>query len=218
MRHAGRITNWIDDKGFGFITPSQGGGQVFVHITAFDRLQGRPALRARVTYELKKDSRGRTRAENVQLADPEPRQFIAPRGRPASLALPLSFLAGLVGLYLAGRLPQEILWLYWIASLVTFLLYAKDKYAARKNRWRTPENTLHLFALVGGWPGAWIAQQRLRHKSSKHSFRAIFWITVAVNCGALAWILSPEGAPWLESMLTALHAQWPHHGGIQLAR
>lgn len=75
---------------------------------------------------------------------------------------------------------------YALLSGLTFLIYAIDKSAARRQRRRVPENTLHLLALLGGWPGAWLAQRGLRHKSSKRSFRWRFWLTVVVNCGLLA--------------------------------
>ena len=58
---------------------------------------------------------------------------------------------------------------------------------------RTPENTLHLVAVFGGWPGALVAQDLFRHKSSKASFQVVFWLTVVVNCGALTWILKGNG-------------------------
>jgi len=51
---------------------------------------------------------------------------------------------------------------------------AFSKSAARKGAWRTQESTLHLLSLVGGWPGALVAQQKLRHKSKKQSFRFVF--------------------------------------------
>jgi len=41
-----------------------------------------------------------------------------------------------------------------------------------------------LLGLVGGWPGSLVAQQVLRHKSSKASFRRAFWGTVLVNITA----------------------------------
>ena len=66
-------------------------------------------------------------------------------------------------------------------SLAAFMAYAFDKSAAVSGRWRTAENTLHLFALAGGWPGALLAQQLLRHKTSKPGFVGVFWITVALN-------------------------------------
>jgi uncharacterized membrane protein YsdA (DUF1294 family) len=70
---------------------------------------------------------------------------------------------------------------YTVVSLLTFAVYAIDKSAARRGTWRTAERTLHWLALVGGWPGALLAQQWLRHKSSKPKFRVVFWITVALN-------------------------------------
>lgn len=70
-------------------------------------------------------------------------------------------------------------------SLVTFIVYAMDKAAARAGRWRTSEATLHLLALACGWPGALVAQQQLRHKSAKRQFRVVFWATVWLNLAGL---------------------------------
>jgi uncharacterized membrane protein YsdA (DUF1294 family) len=80
--------------------------------------------------------------------------------------------------------------LYLVMSAVTFAVYAWDKSAARQQRWRTPEATLHLLALLGGWPGAIVAQRTLRHKTRKQPFRAIFWLTVVANCVATVWLLA----------------------------
>jgi uncharacterized membrane protein YsdA (DUF1294 family) len=80
-----------------------------------------------------------------------------------------------------------ILVTYVLASVAAFVAYAIDKSAAQRGAWRTSERTLHLLALMGGWPGALIAQRVFRHKSRKPSFRVAFWTTVALNCAALTW-------------------------------
>ena len=84
--------------------------------------------------------------------------------------------------------PPSTLWIaaaYAGMSLLTFVVYAIDKAAAQAQRWRTPESTLHLLALAGGWPGALLAQQWLRHKSVKQPFRTVFWLTVVINVAGL---------------------------------
>jgi len=68
-----------------------------------------------------------------------------------------------------------------IIGLITYLLYAKDKSAAINDTWRISENTLHLFSLLGGWTGALIAQDRLKHKSKKRSFQIVFLFTILIN-------------------------------------
>jgi uncharacterized membrane protein YsdA (DUF1294 family) len=80
---------------------------------------------------------------------------------------------------------------YLLASAACFIVYAMDKAAARAGRWRTSENTLLMLGLACGWPGAALAHQWMRHKSSKPSFRARFWATVALNVGAFAYLASP---------------------------
>jgi uncharacterized membrane protein YsdA (DUF1294 family) len=79
---------------------------------------------------------------------------------------------------------------YLVASIAAFAVYRVDKSAARDGSWRTPESTLHILSLLGGWPGAMIAQKVLRHKSRKASFQLVFWTTVAFNCAVLAWLWS----------------------------
>jgi uncharacterized membrane protein YsdA (DUF1294 family) len=87
--------------------------------------------------------------------------------------------------------PQVVGAVYLAASAACFVVYAFDKSAARAGRWRTSENTLLLMGLACGWPGAVLAQQWLRHKSSKPSFRARFWVTVGLNVGGFVYLASP---------------------------
>lgn len=80
----------------------------------------------------------------------------------------------------------------FIVSVITFVVYWKDKNAAKKGGWRTPEKTLHLLAFAGGWPGALLAQKVFRHKTSKTSFQVIFWIMLILNCIGTVLILNPD--------------------------
>ncbi|MGL6045682.1 MAG: DUF1294 domain-containing protein, partial [Vogesella sp.] len=44
-------------------------------------------------------------------------------------------------------------------------------------------------ALLGGWPGAALAQYVFNHKSTKPSFRRLYWLTVLLNVAALGSLL-----------------------------
>ena len=89
--------------------------------------------------------------------------------------------------------------LYLVASIVTYMVYARDKAAAKNGTWRTPEDTLHVLALLGGWPGALVAQQFVRHKSTKAQFRSVFWATVVLNVVALLVVSSPVAKLYLQA-------------------
>lgn len=201
MRYQGRITNWKDDKGFGFITANGGGKQVFVHIKSFLNRQRRPVGNEIVTYELKSDAKGRAQAECVAFVG-EQMPLAGPSWRAnVSFSLASLFLAFVAGSVFVGKLPFAVLGLYLGSSTVAFVVYALDKSAARNDRWRTQESTLHFVSLIGGWPGALAAQRLLRHKSKKASFQVVFWATVGLNCGALGWLFSSSGAGALRSIL-----------------
>ena len=78
--------------------------------------------------------------------------------------------------------------IYLAASVAAFMAYRGDKAAAMRGGRRTPEATLHLLGLIGGWPGALLAQRILRHKTRKLSFQVPFWGTVLLNCWAIVWL------------------------------
>lgn len=65
MSIEGTLAKWNDDRGFGFIAPSQGGPEVFVHISAFPRDSQRPKLGERLTFEIEIDQDGKKRAKNL---------------------------------------------------------------------------------------------------------------------------------------------------------
>ncbi|WP_300720066.1 DUF1294 domain-containing protein [Pseudomonas sp.] len=92
-------------------------------------------------------------------------------------ALPVG---GSVSLWLTGitRIPLVT---YGVASAVAFGVYWYDKHQAKTGQWRTPEKALHGVELLGGWPGALLAQQVFRHKTRKVSFQVVFWLIVAVH-------------------------------------
>lgn len=67
-----------------------------------------------------------------------------------------------------------------VISAITYLAYASDKRRAREGDSRLSEARLHLLELLGGWPGAFLAQRQLRHKCSKGSYQAVFWLIVVI--------------------------------------
>ncbi len=112
------------------------------------------------------------------------------------LELKWLLIAGVLGgIFIASllhHLPKFLIIYYLVISFITYIAFAVDKRAARRGNWRTPEQTLHLLSLLGGWPGALLGQHYLRHKSQKLSFRVVLWLTIVVNCGALIWLASNQ--------------------------
>lgn len=202
MRYAGSLNEWNDERGFGFVTPHGGGPRAFVHIKAFERGAGRPVAGMRVSYELARDGQGRLTASRLRRAEPSRSGArMAPRQRPGS-PLAFSFLTLLLVGWLLARLPGIVVLAYGGMSGVATLLYGWDKAAARNNRWRTRESTLHLISLAGGWPGALLAQQFFRHKSLKAEFQTVFRATVLLNCAGLAWLLASGKAAAIQQMFS----------------
>lgn len=197
MRQVGRITNWNDGKGFGFVTPHDGGPRAFVHIKAFQAATRRPLEGELISYATSVDAKGRINATDVRFAGQRIQSRVAARvarrGKPPRriprIALGTGFLLAMIVLTVLGKLPAALPLGYALMSLVSYIAYALDKDAAGKpNRQRTPEATLHMMDVLGGWPGALIAQQQMRHKTVKASFQAGFLISVMFNLGLFAWL------------------------------
>lgn len=104
-------------------------------------------------------------------------------------------------------LPTSLLPLlaYPIFSLAAVLIYARDKLSALRGSWRVPESSLHLIEAAGGWPGAYVAQQTMRHKTIKPSYQVVYWLIVAGHVGFWAlWLFAPDLVhPWLPSLTEA---------------
>ena len=107
----------------------------------------------------------------------------------------LVFAAALAAAFFMLDLPWWVPALYGAASVVAFGANGIDKSPARRGAPRVSEQTLLLLGLVGGWPGALVAQQAFRHKTRKRSFRRVFWATVVVNILALAAYLYVVTSP-----------------------
>ncbi|MBI3856671.1 MAG: DUF1294 domain-containing protein [Planctomycetes bacterium] len=65
------------------------------------------------------------------------------------------------------------------------LLYGYDKAVAGGTRSRVPEKWLHLLALLGGSPAAFLSQKLFRHKTVKAPFQRVFWLIVVLQLAAL---------------------------------
>ena len=203
MRYQGRITEWRDEHGYGFVTPNGGGERSFLHIKAFKPGSRRPTGNELVNYVLTKDERGRLKAEQVEYVVLRKQPAPTEPNKPSLLRMLFAslFLAAIGALVATGKIPAALLFAYLGLSVFTFLSYALDKSAAREGRWRTPESTLQVLALLGGWPGAIFAQQVLRHKSRKESFQIVFWFVICVNLAVFVWLLSAPGSHFLTSAL-----------------
>ncbi|AKX47975.1 hypothetical protein AKN93_00370 [Thiopseudomonas alkaliphila] len=71
--------------------------------------------------------------------------------------------------------------IYLLLSVVSFIQYFVDKQRAVQQRPRIAEKNLHWLELLGGWPGAYLAQQWLRHKTQKTAFLWVFWGIVSLH-------------------------------------
>lgn len=188
MRRVGRISSWNDDKGYGFVVPHDGGDRAFVHVRAFRFGSRRPTDRDLISYAPFKDERGRTNALSACFAGQKIDNRKPARPLPRAL-LGSVFLLAVIVAPLKGIVPAVLPFAYVVFGCVSYAMYSRDKVASARALRRTPEAKLHIVDLLGGWPGALVAQQRFRHKTVKASFQSVFWCTVLVNVAGAAWFV-----------------------------
>jgi len=194
MRLVGRISDWNDDKGYGFVVPHDGGDRAFVHIKAFPAGSRRPINGDLISYAIARDARGRNNATEVRFAGQriEQRKPAMPPMRISRIPRMQLGIASLITIALGtvfGILPLVMMIACLLLSVLSYLMCWLDKEAAQRSAQRIPENTLHLVDLLGGWPGALIAQQQFRHKTVKASFQVVFWCSVLGNLALVAWLV-----------------------------
>ncbi len=186
----GTIVQWLDDKGYGWV--ESGETRLFVHIKDFRRGHRRPSAGEEGLFVAGVDAKGRPRAKRVTFVK-------ADSARVSEGAWLLVLLPAALPLASLTRLPFP----WWmgagvmlVTSLITYALYARDNHAAVSSRWRVPENLLHLGEVLGGWPGALLAQRGLRHKCSKPGYQFVFWLIVLLYQSAAVDVLLDHRPSW----------------------
>lgn len=215
MQLTGKVVFWQDEKGFGFLICDQTNQKLFFHIRDLlpnpaTNIKARPVEGDSLLFNMGSDKQGRPIATALQLqrssAAEQMPQVTSSRKNTVDLAyaqdLALYFRAAFLMLViialLFGTLPYLLPMLYLEASLFTYWLYQADKNAAiARQSQRLPEESLQMFSLIGGWPGALVAQKKLAHKRSKPLFQREFWLIVLANCLLLVWLLSQHGQQFL---------------------
>ena len=201
MRDQGRLVEWFDDKGYGFIQPNDASkDRVFLHIKDFSRQGPRPIVGCALEYTVLLDGEGRFRAQQVMYLKASQTQKILPKPKnvnvqqqklkPMQIAC-VGYILALAVFTLLGLLSGMVLLFISIINALTYWLYAQDKEAALLGNRRVPEQTLHILSFLGGWPTAWLAQEKMRHKTQKQPFRKIYFCTIALNILLILWLISP---------------------------
>ncbi len=205
-RRSGALIEWDDARGFGWVEEAEGSRRVFLHVTAYPDDAPRPMVGDELTFILGRGEDGRRQAQDVELLHSEraTRQALEAaetgslrrRGRVSLLPLLVVPLFVILFILILARwnVPIWVLVLYPAMSVATFFLYLLDKRAALEGTWRVRETTLLLAGMLGGWPGAVVAQQVLRHKNRKWEFQAAFWCLAVLNIAIfllLIWYKDP---------------------------
>lgn len=200
VRFTGQIIEWNAAKGYGFV--DDGKQRVFAHIRDFSERPKTPQPGDKVTYSLGADREGRTCAQAIYLP------FVGVALRGVHFVV-LGVLFIVPGAAVTRLLSRNHAWavIGWVglASLVTYGCYVWDKRRAQQGAWRISERFLHFCELLGGWPGAFLAQRRLRHKSAKVSYQGTFWLIVTLHQyvaldAQLGWKLFRLARNWLSSL------------------
>lgn len=161
MRDQGRLVEWFDEKGYGFIQPDDAEKErVFLHIKDFARPGPRPIIGCALEYLVILDERGRFRAQQVTyLKASQTRKALKPTKTQSSfqtspwsaMQMGIVFYFVLMGIMsFIHILPAYTLLFVLMMNVLSYWLYSQDKEAAQLGNRRVPEQTLHIVSFLGG--------------------------------------------------------------------
>lgn len=185
---------WNDAKGFGFIRAEQEEEDYFVHISNFKKgLTRRPMIGDEVQFRAAETpGKKRTTYALIPALKEAETQAVAhfelnPRQRSwvtnVLIVIPLVLSSYLL---LMAKNPIPF-FSYFMLSILTMILYGRDKANAATRKWRVPESYLHILELMGGWPGSLIAQNDFRHKTRASSYLWILRGIIAIHL--MGWFI-----------------------------
>lgn len=200
----GQLVKWKDEQGFGFIRPDDDSKEVFLHISELKDATRRPKVGDTIYYHVVSEAQ-KIRAKNAFILGARRKPKSSPVTKPKFQAqstskfptlevimLSVVPLIGAIHFLWTTRYPLPLIF-YPVLSLITFFLYSDDKSRAQDGQWRTSEKTLHLCEMMGGWLGGFIAQRKLRHKSTKQEYQVVFWGIVTIHqIGWFCWLFLGE--------------------------
>jgi uncharacterized membrane protein YsdA (DUF1294 family)/cold shock CspA family protein len=198
----GRIVEWDHGKGYGFV--EAGKARVFLHRRDFVEWRKRPEAGDRIEFVMGLDLKGRSCAKSAVHVD----------GGGRITVVNVLVLLGLLALPVVAvtRRVPDLRWAggyVLVMGALTWWAYMRDKRKAATGQWRISEARLHLLELLGGWPTAFLAQRRLRHKISKAEYQFLFWLIVLVY--QLAAFDSLQDWRMSEALLKRIEASSEHH-------
>ncbi|MDB5506893.1 MAG: hypothetical protein JWR75_1531 [Devosia sp.] len=192
-RATGVLTDWNDDRGFGFIVVDGTTERLFMHIKAVRQTYTRPRIGDRLSFTKGPGRGGKLAALDVDIALANPRQEGKwRRGEPelpfASDSRRVIVAAGLLvllfGAIVLNRLPLLAVVPYAVMGGISAIAYWWDKGRAEAGAWRTPEARLHGLDFAFGIIGGLLAQHSFRHKTRKPEFvRQTWWIAALHGLG-----------------------------------
>ncbi|WP_395738614.1 DUF1294 domain-containing protein [Prosthecobacter sp.] len=172
--HTGRVMEWHADKGYGWLKFED--KRLFLHRRDFSRWHHAPKVGEEIRFTWGLDTKQRECAQNaVQVRE------VAAVSVWALLVLAALLVAPVYAWRQTGWEMWKLAAYVGAVSVMTYAAYRSDKRKARREAWRTPEWCLHLLELAGGWPGAWVAQRRLRHKCSNRFYQFEFWLIICIH-------------------------------------
>ena len=91
-----------------------------------------------------------------------------------------------------------LVFVYAVAiNLLSFLVFAWDKYCAQNGMWRVAERNLLSLAAMGGILGIYVGQRVLRHKTWKEPFRTYLLFIIIIQMVGLTTLLFPQARNFL---------------------
>ena len=199
-RYQGRLIEWHDEQGYGFIQgiSDPRHTRVFLHISHFERSGPRPIVGCVLDYQLGLDPQARPQALKVRYVKAQQVQKPAQSPAPQKLAFhPIYMLMTLywVGLLVLShfqQLPNFSLLVILLINAYCYWLFYQDKQAAIAGKARVSEQQLLMLCALGGWTAAWFAAQHFRHKTQKQPFKTHFALSIVMHFALIAfsvWII-----------------------------